>query len=131
MTCHICAGNTCLGECEPPIAYIENLEREVAELKAHINLLREALEEIDMQLKNGFVRCKTCGDQENTKDFDCRIWIADALASTPAQLLQAHDNEILTKEREEIIATLEYHGSMFADEVCEDYIRPRLLKGEL
>lgn len=44
MTCHICAGNTCLGECEPPIAYIDNLEREVAELEAHINVLREALE---------------------------------------------------------------------------------------
>lgn len=68
-----------------------------ASLQAHINVLREAFEEIDMQLENGFVRCQTCGDQEDTKDLDCRIWIADALASTPAQSLAQHDNEVIEK----------------------------------
>ena len=183
MTCYICASNTCLGECEPPIAYIENLEREVAELKerlhelaadwqvkhyeieelkvnnkliaelesdynrilsdflelqAHINLLREAFEEIDMQLKNGFVRCKTCGDQENTKDFDCRIWIADALASTPAQSLQVHDNEVIERCAKVVESFKEadpYTGEVFTSDVndilneCIEAIKE--LKGEL
>lgn len=105
MTCHICAGNTCLGECEPPIAYIENLEREVAELKAenqgqyeylhklqvrdnqnrvYINVLREALEDIVTDAGG-------CCNSGYSAGFVAR----NALASTPAQSLQVHDNEVI------------------------------------
>lgn len=51
-------------------------------LEARCKELESALREVDRQLEVGFVRCNTCGDQEDTKDFDCRNWIEEAL-STP------------------------------------------------
>lgn len=56
------------------------LEKRIEELEAVISKKDELIEEVDRQLAEGFVRCNTCGGQEDTKDFDCRIWIADALA---------------------------------------------------
>lgn len=73
MTCHICAGNTCLGECEPPIAYIGNLER-------------EALEDIVTDAGG-------CCNSGYSAGFVAR----NALASTPAQSLQVHDNEMIER----------------------------------
>ena len=73
---------------ETPIAYIENLEREVTRLnkeilalQAHINVLREALEEISSYQVDEVV------------DAVCD----EALASTPAQSLQAHDDEVIVR----------------------------------
>jgi hypothetical protein len=66
---------------ESPRYKIAELNAEIAELVEYAKGLRAALVETDRQLETGFVRCETCGDQEDTATFDCRSWpIADALA---------------------------------------------------
>lgn len=74
---------------ETPIAYIENLEREVTRLnkeilalQAHINVLREALHKAQLKLTYGTDEYVTAGN---------------ALTSTPAQSLQAHDDEVIVR----------------------------------
>ena len=143
MTCHICAGNTCLGECEPPIAYIENLEREVAELKAenqgqyeylhklqvrdnqnrvYINVLREALEFYANLFSLSHLSHKA----------------KQALSSTPAQSLIEHDNEVIERCAKVVESFKEadpYTGEVFTSDVndilneCIEAIKE--LKGEL
>lgn len=135
MTCHICAGNTCLGECEPPIAYIENLEREVAELKAenqgqyeylhklqvrdnqnrvYINVLREALEDI-AKVNHSSAKCGQIAQQ--------------VLASTPAQSLQVHDNEVIERCAVECEQLSEQYTNASTYYACAKGIRE--LKGKL
>jgi hypothetical protein len=68
------------------------------DLKMNINLnnalilLDQAIEEIT----NGFVRCETCGDQEDTKDLD----FVDDLKMARAEVLIAVHREKLQKEDE-------------------------------
>jgi hypothetical protein len=62
-------------------ALTQQQAEQIAELVEYAKGLRAALVETDRQLETGFVRCETCGDQEDTATFDCRSWpIADALA---------------------------------------------------
>jgi len=56
-------------------------EREIAELKAHINVLREALVEV----------------VNRTESFGIESIAQKALASTPAQSLVEHDNEVIER----------------------------------
>jgi len=62
-------------------AATQHSEREIAELKAHINVLREALVEV----------------VNRTESFGIESIAQKALASTPAQSLVEHDNEVIER----------------------------------
>lgn len=136
MTCHICAGNTCLGECEPPIAYIENLEREVAEHQAATIAQLEYLKDLQAVVANNLTKLFEENAQQKThinvlrealkyqktrcEDIiDIRL-IDEALTSTPAQSLIEHDNEVIEKCIKEIKSFKQadpYTGEVFISDV--------------
>lgn len=74
-------------------AAIADSEREIAELKAHINVLREALGNIH-QWYDGYsehhINVPTA-----LREIDNIA--TETLASTPEQSLQAHDNEVIER----------------------------------
>lgn len=84
----------------------ENLEREIAELKAHINDLREWL---------GYLwhECKRHGITVTVKGKS----FTEALASTPAQSLQEHDNEVIEKCAEVCDDRAKYMKEMIMQDV--------------
>ena len=70
-------------------------EKRIAELQAHINVLREALIDI----------AKTNASTHGTTQMmlaHCIKSANEALASTPAQSLQAHDDEVIEKLAQDI-----------------------------
>jgi len=64
-------------------AATQHSEREIAELKAHINVLREALE--------------FYAKRNHIQHLALPVTAEKALASTPAQSLQAHDDEVIER----------------------------------
>lgn len=80
-------------------------EREIAELKAHINDLRETLKQISFYSEIDWI-------QNN---------IEQILEKTPAQSLQEHDNEVIEKCAK--VCDGYTHGVWFADNI-------RALKGK-
>lgn len=88
------------------------------ELQAHINDLREALERLSNDRK--LWKVSAIGGQDSYAGMPPAIRIIDeALAETPAQSLQEHDNEVIEMCAEE----LEERGCRFESEVI------RALKG--
>ncbi len=77
------------------------MENKIIALQAHINVLREALEiardyQFDAvnQFHNDFAGYKD--EKHEQYDYDLKL-VENALASTPAQSLQAHDNEVIER----------------------------------
>ena len=40
-------------------------------MNGNVNAALILIDRVLSELENGFVRCNTCGDQEDTKDLDC------------------------------------------------------------
>lgn len=98
------------------------------ELKASNHDLREALNFTINSLDGRGIPQNVDPANLTVQFYKCKDVIREALSATPAESLQAHDDDVISKERNEIIAILDYHGSMFADEVNECFIKPRGLK---
>ena len=77
---------------------------EIAELKTHINDLREALEE------NHYC---------NSSDKAINLYNA-AISKTPAQSLQEHDNEVIEKCAKVCELINERHNDQYIDAVLRD-----------
>jgi len=65
MTCFICAGNTCLGECELKIKAkdVSDLQQRLALKDREIMRLREALEEIKYADDSAYYVCEKIAEQ--------------------------------------------------------------------
>jgi hypothetical protein len=65
MTCFICAGNTCLGECELKIKAknVSDLQQLLALKDLEIMRLREALEEIKLADDSAYYVCEKIAEQ--------------------------------------------------------------------
>ena len=73
------------------------LEREIAELKSHINVLREALENLHDDIAE-YQKLNNIGGYEN----QCMKQARQALTSTPAQSLIQHDDEVIEQVAQDI-----------------------------
>ena len=83
------------------MSMVDSREHTIKELTAHINVLREALEiardyQFDAvnQFHNDFAGYKD--EKHEQYDYDLKL-VENALASTPAQSLQAHDDEVIVR----------------------------------
>ena len=72
-------------------------EREIAELKSHINVLREALENLHDDIAE-YQKLNNIGGYEN----QCMKQARQALTSTPAQSLIQHDDEVIEQVAQDI-----------------------------